>query len=70
MKVVVNFDRCMGNGVCEAVAPHYFSVGDDGVVIPPEGEIPPQDDALVRDAVESCPAKALAISDNETDDKG
>lgn len=59
MKVAADFDRCMGNGVCEAVAPDYFSVGDDAVVVPPAGEIPAEDEGLVRDAVAGCPARAL-----------
>lgn len=61
MRVAVEFDRCMGNGVCEAVAPQYFSVGDDGIVVPPDGEIPAADEKLVRQAVAGCPARALSI---------
>jgi ferredoxin len=61
--VSVDRDRCVGSGTCEALAPAVFEVDDDGVltVLHPE----PADDELsdVRDAVQACPTRALALVD-------
>lgn len=62
-RVVVDRDRCVGSGTCEALAPDVFEVGDDGalVVLRPE----PGEEQLpdVRDAVQACPTRALALDD-------
>ena len=60
-RIAVDRDRCVGSGACEALAPDVFEVDDDGVLVvireqPAEGE---QSD--VRDAVTSCPTRALAL---------
>ena len=62
-RVEVDRDRCVGSGTCEALAPAVFEVDDDGVlaVLRPE---PGEDDLPdVRDAVTSCPTRALALDD-------
>jgi ferredoxin len=62
-RVVVDRDRCVGSGSCEALAPSVFEVDDDGVLalLRPE----PADDELpdVRDAVQACPTRALTLAD-------
>jgi ferredoxin len=62
-RVVVDRDRCVGSGSCEALAPSVFEVADDGVLalLRPE----PADDELpdVRDAVQACPTRALTLAD-------
>jgi ferredoxin len=61
-RVVVDRDRCVGSGSCEALAPSVFEVDDDGVLalLRPE----PADDELpeVRDAVQACPTRALTLA--------
>ncbi len=59
MRVTVDRDRCVGNGVCEAMAPDLFVVDDNGEVQLQFTEIPPEQQQLVLDAVASCPAQAL-----------
>jgi ferredoxin len=54
-------DRCASTGMCEAVAPEVFQVGDDGEMrvlepAPPEGS---RD--LIAEAVAACPTAALRI---------
>jgi ferredoxin len=60
MRVVVDRDRCVGSGTCEALAPDVFEVDDDGVLVvvrePTDGEEPD-----VRDAVTACPTRALSL---------
>jgi ferredoxin len=62
-RVGVDRDRCVGSGTCEALAPEVFEVDDDGVLAvlrsePAEDELPD-----VRDAVQACPTRALALAD-------
>jgi ferredoxin len=61
-RVLVDRERCVGSGTCEALAPELFEVGDDGVVelLRPD---PAGDDAEVRDAVAACPTGALSLGD-------
>jgi ferredoxin len=62
-RVLVDLERCVGSGSCEALAPDLFEVGDDGVVEvlrPVDGEA---DVALARDAVQACPTRALSLAD-------
>ena len=61
-RVLVDRERCVGSGTCEALAPDLFEVGDDGVVelLRPD---PEGDDAEVREAVSACPTSALSLAD-------
>lgn len=61
MRIVHDDSRCASLGMCEAVAPELFAVGDDGVLAvldatPAEGRR-----ALVLEAVAACPTGALAL---------
>ncbi len=60
-RVMVDPERCVGSGACEALAPDVFEVGDDGVLVVHRAE--PADDELpdVREAVRTCPTKALSL---------
>ena len=62
-RVEVDRDRCVGSGVCESLAPAVFELDDDGVLVihssePDEGQL----DA-VHDAVQSCPTRALSLTE-------
>lgn len=64
MRIEVDYERCIGSGMCVLTAPHTFSQNDeDGRVIvltnPPE----PSDIEAVQDAVANCPSGALSTSD-------
>lgn len=58
MKVTVDKDKCIGCGTCVALAPKSFKLGDDGksVVLEPVGD----DEATLKNAVESCPTFAIS----------
>ncbi len=60
MKVTVDQQLCVGNGLCEAAAPDLFAVGDDGMAQVLVEEIPHTAEELAREAVRSCPARALS----------
>jgi len=61
VKVVVDRDRCVGSGSCEALAPDVFEVDDDGVLVVLRESLADEEVADVRDAVTACPTRALSL---------
>ena len=61
MNVVVDRDRCVGSGTCEALAPDAFEVDDDGVLVLLRESLADEEVADVRDAVTACPTRALSL---------
>lgn len=59
MKIIADGTRCAGHGMCEALAPNLFRVGDDGIVAPIADAIDDNDRELIQLAVDSCPVEAL-----------
>ena len=62
MKIIVDRQRCDGNGVCMGIAPEVFDIDDDlylhvAETIPDDPEIR----ARVRQSVTSCPILALKL---------
>lgn len=62
-RVQVDRDRCVGSGVCESLAPEVFELDDDGVLVVHRDEPDASQLDAVRDAVHSCPTRALAVAD-------
>jgi ferredoxin len=62
VKIVIDPVLCEGNGVCEALAPDVFAVGDDGQAYLVAGEPAETARALVRRAAEGCPRLAITVS--------
>lgn len=61
MRIEVDFAKCTGLGMCEAEAPEFFEVQDDGSLkvlrdCPSEDEL-----AAAQAAVDSCPTEALRL---------
>lgn len=63
MKIILDRSRCTGIGICESIAEDYFEVGDDGVLRMLAVDVPPEDEERLRDAIQSCPARALAVGE-------
>lgn len=64
MKVSVDNDRCTGHARCHAVAPDVFTLDDVGYSDIGRGRpVPPEQEGLARQAVLSCPERALTIDD-------
>lgn len=61
MKVVVDFDLCQSNGICQGMAPEVFEVDDDGYLQVlqehPDESLRPK----VESAVNSCPVQAISL---------
>jgi ferredoxin len=61
MRIVVDYDRCTGLGMCEAEAPDLFEVQDDGSLTV-LNEHPSADQREVAEAAcEACPTEALSL---------
>ncbi len=62
MKIIVDRQRCDGNGVCMGIAPEVFDVDDDLYLHVAEN-IPedPELRARVRQSITSCPILALKL---------
>ncbi len=63
MKVHVDKETCIGCGVCVAIAPKYFKLGDDGKSEVLIETVEPGDEELVRTAAQSCPTGAIKIEE-------
>lgn len=61
MRIVADLAKCEGLGMCEAMAPDFFEVGEDGVVDVLD-ETPGEDQrADLTAAVDACPVLALSL---------
>ena len=67
MKVRVDADVCAGFGVCLGLCPEVFELHDDGYAIVRVGEVPPELEDTVRQAVSQCPANAISLSEVQPD---
>jgi ferredoxin len=67
MKVKVDHELCVGHAMCMGIAPDVFEVDDGGFVVAPgDGVISvpaDADEAIVREAVLSCPEGALSVEE-------
>ncbi len=62
-RVLVDRERCVGSGACEALAPELFEVGDDGIVEVLDQAATGSEEAAANDAVSACPTRALSLAD-------
>ncbi|MBF6174969.1 ferredoxin [Nocardia blacklockiae] len=64
MKVIIDYDRCEGHGLCAEQAPAVFGLDDDAELIYhfAGGEVPGDQVDAARAAIVSCPVAALRAS--------
>ncbi len=63
MRIVADLAKCHGIGMCEAMAPDLFEVGDDDPVEVLDDRPPESDRPYVKAAVDACPVFALTLRD-------
>lgn len=63
MRVVADYDRCEGHGLCTQEAPEIFELDDDGDLIHHfEGtDIPEDQQSAATSAATACPVAALRV---------
>lgn len=66
MKIVVDRDKCVSLGICEALAPEIFVQNDDGELEVDESTpVPEAEQERVRSAVSGCPVNALRLVEDD-----
>jgi ferredoxin len=61
MKILHDETKCASIGMCEAVAPEFFEVGDDGALRILNVAPTNRHRALIEQAVADCPTGAISI---------
>lgn len=61
MRVLLDEMKCSSLGMCEAVAPEFFEIGDDGALAVLRSEADDDARALLEEAVAACPTAALRL---------
>jgi ferredoxin len=64
MKVRLEQSRCVGHAQCYAVDPDIFPIDESGYSTLQEHEVAPEDVAVTRDGVASCPEMALILAED------
>ena len=62
MKVRVNNDECVGDGMCAELCPEIFKMEGDLATVKNE-DVPKELEDLVRKAAESCPVDAMFLDE-------
>jgi ferredoxin len=63
VRIQVDKDQCMGAGVCALTAPGVFTQDDDGLSEVMPGRADGADESLVRQAVRTCPVRAITVEE-------
>lgn len=61
MKIVVDWNKCTGLGICESLAPDVFEVNDAGELELKQEVVSDDQLSEVEEAVAGCPTEALRI---------
>ncbi|GAB3075096.1 ferredoxin [Nocardioides zeae] len=63
MRVVVDYTKCTGLGICESLAPAFFEVNDEGDLVLLKEEVGDAERQELEEAVAGCPTEALRLVD-------
>ncbi|WP_433710432.1 ferredoxin [Nocardia sp. CA-084685] len=64
MKVRVDVERCQGHTLCAMIAPKVFELSEiDGHSSPVSEDVPADQQDNVREAVRSCPERAISSTE-------
>jgi ferredoxin len=63
MKLELDTEACQGHGRCYSLAPDLFDADDEGHSLLLLPDVPPDQERNARDAVESCPEDAIALTE-------
>ena len=63
MKINADLDKCEGFANCVMSAPDHFDLNDESLVVVLQQDVDDADRADVEEAVRSCPAGAIWLTD-------
>ncbi|RJQ54916.1 MAG: ferredoxin [Actinobacteria bacterium] len=69
MKVIVDHDECIGDGICENICPEVFEVRDDGLAYVLAFEETPEILEKIEEAIDECPTSAISIEETEEEEE-
>ncbi len=61
MKAFTDKNRCIGCGICPAVCPAVFAMGDDGKAVAMVTDVPEGSMDNAKKAEEACPTNAVML---------
>ena len=61
MKVLVDFGKCTGLGICESLAPEFFEVNDAGDLVLLKEDVTDAELQEIEEAIAGCPTEALRL---------
>jgi ferredoxin len=67
LRVRVDHNVCVGNAMCETIAPHVFQLNDNrqSEAVNPEGDT----EKKILEAAENCPVSAIHVHDAVTGER-
>ncbi len=67
LRVSVDHNLCVGNSMCETIAPKVFVLNDDrqSEAVDPDGDT----EENILEAAENCPVSAITVVDAETGER-
>jgi ferredoxin len=60
-KIMVDWDLCEANGICEAMAPEAFEIDDDDMLQVLDDVVTADNEDRIQRAVAGCPKSALSV---------
>lgn len=61
-RICVDWDACIGSGMCTSQAPELFDLDDEGNLVLLQGEeVAPEHAESVRAAADVCPVEAITV---------
>jgi ferredoxin len=67
LKITIDCEECIGDGLCAEAAPATFGMDDDEKAVLLEGST--DNRATILEAAESCPVDVIIVEDKETGEK-
>ena len=64
-KIVVDWDLCEANGICEAMAPDAFEIDDDDMLQVLDDVVTADNEDRIQRAVAGCPKSALSVVEED-----
>ncbi|GAC70327.1 ferredoxin [Gordonia soli] len=59
MEVSIDLEKCAGHARCYAASPELFDLDESGYALNAEISVPDGDEPAAREAVASCPERAI-----------